>query len=146
MIISYRFLKAIGRLDSKKSIYYDYCEEFNMAKIIVTIKEKTLHEIILHKDSVTTIGREHSNDICLENPAVSRFHAKIYRQDWTFYIEDLGSTNGTFLNDRIVKWKAGLSKNDRITIAKYTLVFIDDKADYEEVKTDKADNTIIIKK
>jgi pSer/pThr/pTyr-binding forkhead associated (FHA) protein len=117
-----------------------------MAKIIVKIKEKTLYEIILHKDSVTTIGREHSNDICLENLAVSRFHAKIYRQDWTFYIEDIGSTNGTALNDRIVKWKDGLSKNDKITIAKYTLVFIDDRADYEDVKTDKEDYTIIIKK
>ena len=117
-----------------------------MAKIIVKIKEKTLCEIILHKDSVTTIGREHSNDVCLENPAVSRFHAKIYRQGWTFYIEDLGSTNGTILNDKIVKWKAGLRKNDKITIAKYTLVFIDDRADYEEVKTDREDHTILIKK
>jgi len=117
-----------------------------MAKIIVTIKEKPLHETILHKDSVTTIGREHSNDICLENPAVSRFHAKIYRHGWTFYIEDLGSTNGTILNGRIVKWKAGLSKNDKITIAKYTLLFIDDKTDYEDVKTDKADDTIIVRK
>jgi pSer/pThr/pTyr-binding forkhead associated (FHA) protein len=117
-----------------------------MAKIIVKIQDKTLREVILHKDSVTTIGREHSNDICLENLAVSRFHAKIYRQDWTFYIEDLGSTNGTALNDKMVKWKAGLRKNDKITIAKYTLVFIDDRADYEDVKTDKEDDTIIIRK
>ena len=86
-----------------------------MAKIIVTIKGKSLHEIIVDKDLVTTIGRDPSNSIHLENPAVSRFHAKLYRQGWEFYIEDLGSSNGTFLNERRVSWKAGLKRNDKIT-------------------------------
>jgi pSer/pThr/pTyr-binding forkhead associated (FHA) protein len=114
-----------------------------MARIIVAVKDKTLHEIIADKDSVTTIGRDSSNGIHLVNPAVSRFHAKIYRQGWEFYIEDRGSSNGTFLNGRRVSWKAGLKRNDKITIAKYTLIFLDDKSDYEEVKKDKEDKTVI---
>ena len=114
-----------------------------MARIIVTIKGKTLHEIIVDKDSVITIGRDPSNGIHLENPAVSRFHAEIYRQGWEFYIKDLKSSNGTFLNERRVTWKAGLKRNDKITIAKYTLIFLDDRSDYEEVKRDKEDKTII---
>jgi pSer/pThr/pTyr-binding forkhead associated (FHA) protein len=117
----------------------------HMARIILKIKEQTLREIILYKDAVTTIGRDPSSSIYLENPAVSRSHAKIYRQGWIFYIVDLESSNGTFLNGRRVKWKAGLSNNDEITISKYTLIFEDHRSDYEDVKTDKPDDTIIIK-
>jgi pSer/pThr/pTyr-binding forkhead associated (FHA) protein len=126
-----------------------------MAKIILKIKDRTLREIVLHKDGVTTIGRNPSCDIHLENPAVSRSHAKIYREDWRFYVEDMGSSNGTFLNGARLSWKAGLTNkvswkvalenNDKIIIAKYTLVFQDDRSDYEEVKTDKQDKTVIIK-
>ena len=114
-----------------------------MAKIVVKLKDKLVNELILQKDSVTTIGRDPSNGIHLVNPAVSRFHAKLYRQGWEFYIEDMGSSNGTFLNGRKVSWKAGLKRNDKITIAKYTLIFLDDRSDYEEVKRDKEDKTII---
>ena len=116
-----------------------------MAKIILKIMDRNLREIVLYKDAVTTIGRNPSSNIHLENPAVSRSHAKIYRQDWIFYIEDLKSSNGTFLNDRKVTWKAGLTNNDKITIAKYTLIFQDHRSDYEEVKTDNPDDTVIIK-
>jgi len=126
-----------------------------MAKIILKIKDRTLREIVLHKDGVTTIGRNPSSDIHLENPAVSRSHAKIYREDRMYYIEDLGSSNGTFLNTERLSWKAGLTSkvswkapltnNDKIIIAKYTLIFQDDRSDYEEVKTDKQDETVIIK-
>ena len=125
-----------------------------MAKIILKIKDRTLHEIVLHKDGVTTIGRNPASDIHLENPAVSRSHAKIYREGWHYYIEDLGSSNGTFLNaERLswksgltskVSWKAPLTNNDKIIIAKYTLIFQDDRSDHEEVKTDKQDKTVII--
>jgi pSer/pThr/pTyr-binding forkhead associated (FHA) protein len=116
-----------------------------MAKIILKIKDKTLREIVLNKDAVTTVGRNPSSNIHLENPAVSRSHAKIYRQDWIFYIEDLESSNGTFLNERRVTWKAGLKNNDKITISKYTLIFQDHRSDYEEVKTDTPDDTIFMK-
>jgi pSer/pThr/pTyr-binding forkhead associated (FHA) protein len=126
-----------------------------MAKIILTIKDRTLREIVLHKDGVTTIGRDPSSDIHLENPAVSRSHAKIYKEGWIYYIEDLGSSNGTFLNaERLswkasrtskVSWKAPLTNNDKIIISKYTLIFQEDRSDYEEVKTDKQDKTVIVK-
>ena len=70
-----------------------------MAKIIVTIKGKTLHEIIVDKDSVITIGRDPSNGIHLENPAVSRFHAEIRYNDCQFLLVDKNSSSGTFLNN-----------------------------------------------
>lgn len=105
-----------------------------MAKITVMVQGKTQREIKLNKDSELTVGRDAANDICLDNPAVSRFHAKIYKQGWPYYIEDLKSTNGTILNGKTVSWKAPLSRGDKITVGKHTLVFTDDPSDYEDGK------------
>jgi pSer/pThr/pTyr-binding forkhead associated (FHA) protein len=117
-----------------------------MAKIIVKLKEKTLHEIILSQDTVTTIGREPSNSIHLVNPAVSRFHARICCDGGEFYIEDLGSSNGTLVNGKMVPLTTELSNKDKITIGKYTLIFVNQNLDYEDVKTDKSDETVFVRK
>ncbi|MEJ2254050.1 MAG: FHA domain-containing protein [Nitrospirota bacterium] len=116
-----------------------------MAKLIVKLKDKTLHEIILLKD-VTTIGRDPSNDIRLNNMAVSRFHAKLYRQGWPFYVEDLKSTNGTFLNGKRVPWKEPLAHEDKIKVGKHTLVFIQQETDYGNggAQGPRVDDTICI--
>jgi hypothetical protein len=47
-----------------------------------------------------TLGREAINDIILSDPEISRRHARIFRQDSVYLLEDLGSTNGTFINGR----------------------------------------------
>lgn len=118
-----------------------------MAKITVTIKGKKLKEVMLRKEDTLSIGRDPSNDICLENPAVSRHHARIYKQEWPFYIEDMKSTNGTFLNGSKVSWKAALKNNDKITIGKHELIFQDSPSDYEGQKGGgTADSTILVKK
>jgi len=105
-----------------------------MAKITITVQGKAPREIKLNKDSALTVGRDAANDVCLDNPAVSRFHAKIYKQGWPYYIEDLKSTNGTLLNGKPVSWKAPLSNNDKITVGKHTMVFMDEPSDYEDGK------------
>lgn len=105
-----------------------------MAKITVTVQEKVLKEIPLSKDRELTIGRDPSNDLQLDNPAVSRFHAKIYKAQWPYYVEDLKSTNGTYLNGARINWKDALKNNDKITIGKYTLIYNDSPVDYEEKK------------
>ncbi len=97
-----------------------------MAKISVTLAGKELSEVPLDKDT-TTIGRDSENDIYLKNPSVSRYHAKIIKISDTFYIDDLKSTNGTFVNDKKIAWREGLNNNDRIAIGKYTLIFAEDK-------------------
>ena len=70
-----------------------------------------------------TIGRNLKNDIQIDNLAVSNFHARIEQQLGHYFIEDLGSTNGTFVNDKkITKW--GIQDGDTATIGKHALVFM----------------------
>ncbi|TDA65674.1 MAG: FHA domain-containing protein [Clostridia bacterium] len=64
----------------------------------------------------TVIGRWRSNDVVIGEEYVSGRHAAIYRRDNAYWLEDLGSTNGTYLNGRPVHRPTRLSDNDRITV------------------------------
>jgi hypothetical protein len=70
----------------------------------------------------TTIGREGDCDICLDRPTVSRRHAQVVEEGDGFALEDLGSTNGTFVNGERVQ-KAVLRHGDRIRVCEATFVF-----------------------
>lgn len=70
----------------------------------------------------TTIGREQENDIVIPNPTVSRFHAKIIRTEDKYFIEDLGSANGTLVNGIKVN-KELLHDGDIIQLGDVVLVF-----------------------
>ncbi|GAB4571504.1 MAG: hypothetical protein Kow0077_08310 [Anaerolineae bacterium] len=59
-------------------------------------------EYLLLEGATATIGRSRSNDICIPERHVSRRHAVVRFQDGVFMIEDLGSANGTFVNDKQV--------------------------------------------
>ncbi len=71
------------------------------------------------------MGRKPDNDIVLENATVSGYHCKLYEAGGTWFVEDLNSTNGTFVNGKKVL-KAGLHNNDSVGIVKYLLVFAED--------------------
>ena len=58
----------------------------------------------------------------------------------------MGSSNGTLVNDKMVPLTTELSNKDKITIGKYTLIFVDQNLDYEDVKTDKSDETVFVRK
>ncbi|WP_287019962.1 FHA domain-containing protein, partial [Dictyoglomus sp.] len=70
----------------------------------------------------TTIGREQENDIVIPNPTVSRFHAKIIRSEDKYFIEDLGSANGTMVNG-IKVTKELLHDGDIVQLGDVVLVF-----------------------
>lgn len=99
-----------------------------MAKVVVIFKNKVLKEVAIGPQGIK-IGRDPENDIQIDNIAVSRHHAEIYRQGYPFYVEDMKSTNGTFLNGRFLNWKSALNHNDKITLGKHTLIFIEEAKD-----------------
>ncbi len=96
-----------------------------MATIVIKLKGGIISEVNLEKD--TTIGRDMSGDVYLKHPSVSRKHTRILKKGPTFYVEDLNSTNGTFVNGEIISRKIVLSDGDEIGIGNYTVLF---KTDY----------------
>lgn len=75
--------------------------------------------------NIFRIGTHGANDACLNSQTVSRHHAKINEIDNHFYIQDLNSTNGTFLNDIMLNYSQSyeLNPGDRITFADVPYIF-----------------------
>jgi len=90
-----------------------------MLTILLKFNDKILKTIESDKNEIM-IGRNAANDIAIENLAVSKQHARIVKQDEAYYIEDLDSTNGTYLN-KIRITKKDLKNNDIIIIGKHSL-------------------------
>jgi DNA-binding response OmpR family regulator len=74
---------------------------------------------------VVIIGRAVESDMVITSRRVSREHARLRREGWRVVLEDLGSTNGTFLNDERVLDPVELRDGDRIHIGDVTFVFHD---------------------
>jgi pSer/pThr/pTyr-binding forkhead associated (FHA) protein len=96
-----------------------------MAKIQIKFKDAVIKEAPLTQDSLT-IGRRTGNDIVIDNQAISGSHARIFQEDQTYFIEDLNSLNGTFLNGQKVS-KYALKHGDIILIGNHTIEFMSDK-------------------
>ena len=91
-----------------------------MLKIFLKFNDAVLKKIESDQDKIT-IGRDADNDIQIDNMAVSGEHARIIKGSSHYSIEDLDSTNGTFVNEEKIS-KTVLRENDEITIGKHTLV------------------------
>ncbi len=72
--------------------------------------------VVLRGRDILTIGRDADNDTVIDYPIVSRFHAQIRRRDGSFYLIDLNSSNGTFINGKQLKGKRVLRAGDVIRI------------------------------
>ncbi len=96
-----------------------------MPKMIVSIDGVVIKEVQLTKDR-TTLGRRPYNDIVIDNLAVSGEHAVIQLAGNDVFLEDLNSTNGTYINGKAVK-KQLLQNNDNIEIGKYKIRFQGDQ-------------------
>jgi len=90
-----------------------------MLKIVLMLKDTVLKTLETDKEMVT-IGRNSNSDIQINNLGASKKHAAITRQNGTYMIKDLSSTNGTLLNNEQIT-KAGLTGKDVITIGKHTI-------------------------
>ncbi len=102
-----------------------------MGKLVVSLDGVVIKEVQITKDK-TTLGRRPYNDIVIDNLAVSGEHAVLQMVGADVFIEDLNSTNGTYINGKAVK-KQLLTHNDTVEIGKYKIKFIvEDGADYEK--------------
>lgn len=97
-----------------------------MAKLILSMDNLVLKEIPLNKEC-TTLGRKAHNDIQIDNLAVSGEHAVIVTILNDSFLEDLNSTNGTFVNGQQVK-KHFLQNKDVIELGKYRLKYVNEVA------------------
>lgn len=104
-----------------------------MPKMIVSIDGVVIKEVQLTKDR-TTLGRRPYNDIVIDNLAVSGEHAVLQMSGADVFLEDLNSTNGTYVNGKAIK-KQQLQGGDTVEIGKYKIKFVNDSADSQEKTT-----------
>jgi pSer/pThr/pTyr-binding forkhead associated (FHA) protein len=109
-----------------------------MPKMIVSIDGVVIKEVQLTKDR-TTLGRRPYNDIVIDNLAVSGEHAVIQLAGNDVHLEDLNSTNGTYVNGKAIK-KQQLANNDVIEIGKYKIKYVNEQqeAGFERTMVIKA--------
>jgi hypothetical protein len=104
-----------------------------MPKLILKFDNREMQECLVGIHPVS-IGRLPDNTLIIDNPAVSGRHARIYKEGTHYVLEDLKSTNGTFVNDRPVARHA-LAEGDVILIARHQLLFT--------LKGDSSDGLVI---
>ena len=104
-----------------------------MPKMIVSIDGVVIKEVQLTKDR-TTLGRRPYNDIVIDNLAVSGEHAVMQMSGADVFLEDLNSTNGTYVNGKAIK-KQQLQNGDTVEIGKYKIKFVHDGASDNYEKT-----------
>ncbi|MFW5863893.1 MAG: FHA domain-containing protein [bacterium] len=92
-----------------------------MAEIIVKLDKKEVDRYTFDGDEIE-IGRGDANDIKLKNLSVSRRHARIIRDQGHYYVEDLNSANGTYVNGKRVV-RAQVFHEDQVIIGKHVLIF-----------------------
>ena len=104
-----------------------------MPKMIVSIDGVVIKEVQLTKDR-TSLGRRPYNDIVIDNLAVSGEHAVLQMSGNDVYLEDLNSTNGTYVNGKAVK-KQLLQNSDTVEIGKYKIKYVNEVANAGFEKT-----------
>jgi pSer/pThr/pTyr-binding forkhead associated (FHA) protein len=93
----------------------------NHAMVLELATDKEVHAFDLSETFRVAVGRHHSNDIQLRSRRVSSSHAEILSEVEGLFVRDLGSTNGTYVNNEAVRRKK-LSSGDSIRIGEFTLV------------------------
>ncbi|MGB9720623.1 MAG: diguanylate cyclase [bacterium] len=93
---------------------------------LVLIEERILLKSLPIEKKEYIIGRANDCDFVIDGTEVSRRHARLYYEDGKFKIEDLDSTNGTFINGKKIV-AAELKHRDEINIGNFTIIFDDGK-------------------
>ena len=111
-----------------------------MARLILNLDSQVLAEYNMSKERYT-IGRLPDNDVRIDNPAVSGHHSLIINILDDSFLEDLNSTNGTYVNGKLIK-KHALQHGDVITIGHHQLFFSDERG--SQAAQDEFKKTMVI--
>lgn len=95
-----------------------------MAELVVRYPDRTAEHFPLNRLRIT-IGRSARNDLCIPDPFASRVHAEVRNEGDEYYLQDLGSANGTLYNGAIVDAAIPLTRGGRIQIGETEIVFND---------------------
>jgi len=111
-----------------------------MARLILSLDNQVLAEYNMTKERYT-VGRLPDNDVRIDNPAVSGHHSLIINILNDSFLEDLNSTNGTYVNGKLIK-KHALQHGDVITIGHHQLRFSDQQE--SQAEQDEFEKTMVI--
>ena len=96
-------------------------------------RQEIEQDIVFGENTLIQIGRDTSNDVVLSSPNVSRFHAQVERVGQRYRVEDLRSSNGTFVNGERIEGSVWLKSEDTIRIGQYRFVMGKDQlAQYDD--------------
>jgi len=112
-----------------------------MAKLILKFANEVIDHIELRQGDMK-IGRRPGTDIQIDNLAVSGEHANLFTIGEDTFIQDLGSTNGTFVNNKQIT-KHHLRNGDTVSIGKHTLVYVTEEDAGSDVTEDFSKTVII---
>ena len=111
-----------------------------MARLILSLDGQVMAEYNMTKERYT-VGRLPDNDVRIDNAAVSGHHGLIINILNDSFLEDLNSTNGTYVNGKLIK-KHALTHGDVITIGHHHLRFVDSQV--ESTEQDEFEKTMVI--
>ena len=111
-----------------------------MARLILSLDGQVMAEYNMNKERYT-IGRLSDNDIRIDNPAVSGHHSLIINILNDSFLEDLNSTNGTYVNGKLIK-KHALQHGDVVTVGHHQLRFVESQVSEDE--PDEFEKTMVI--
>ncbi|MGD9602106.1 MAG: FHA domain-containing protein [Gammaproteobacteria bacterium] len=111
-----------------------------MGKLVLSLNGAVQGEFQLNKERMT-IGRKPDNDVQIDNLAVSGKHALVITILDDSFLEDLGSTNGTYVNGKLIK-KHALRDGDVVGIGKHELKYVNEHATADDEEFEK---TMIIR-
>jgi len=111
-----------------------------MARLILSLDGQVMAEYNMNKERYT-VGRLPDNDIRIDNPAVSGHHSLVINILNDSFLEDLNSTNGTYVNGKLIK-KHALQHGDVVTVGHHQLRFVDTQS--SDTEPDEFEKTMVI--
>jgi len=110
-----------------------------MAELNVNYPDREAERLPLGRLRIT-IGRSARNDLCVADPFASRVHAEVRREGDQYFIQDLGSANGTYYNGSRLEGAVPLQHGGRIQIGETEIVFVDQQAAPELTEPEAEDD------